>query len=341
MPLGVWPTPITQLTVGGRALWVKREDLSSPTYGGNKVRTLEVLLAQARDAGRSGIWSLGCYGSNHALAAAMHAPAAGLRAAALLVPQPATPTARDNLAVLLARPGRVEAPHWLTIPMGGLRMAWSVLRGAHGWMRPGGATPPGAIGHVSEALEVAEQIEAGDCPPPTELILPYGSGCTTAGLTVGIALARHLGLGFDPLPRIRAVCIGPRLMTSRTNLLLQIRNTRRYLQELGGPDLQRALHPVVQRLQLDRRWVGRGYGHVTQSGRQAITTFAAAGLPGLDTTYSAKAGASVLDRLDSGSERILWWFTKSAAPLGAGAQLLPQATPQYLARWLRDGASAG
>src|SRR5256886_16065692 len=51
--LGQWPTPLEPVppplarALGVEALWVKREDRSSPRYGGNKVRGLEFLLAGA------------------------------------------------------------------------------------------------------------------------------------------------------------------------------------------------------------------------------------------------------------------------------------------------------
>ncbi len=59
--LGDWPTPVQSLqpvldacALPGDA-WVKRDDLSSVVYGGNKVRTLEVLFAQALEEGATHI----------------------------------------------------------------------------------------------------------------------------------------------------------------------------------------------------------------------------------------------------------------------------------------------
>src|SRR5256886_17106957 len=50
--LGDWPTPLESApglaaACGATALWLKREDRSSPCYGGNKVRGLEFLLGPA------------------------------------------------------------------------------------------------------------------------------------------------------------------------------------------------------------------------------------------------------------------------------------------------------
>ena len=60
LALGDFPTPIERLdriAFGAAGLagetYVKRDDLSSPVYGGNKVRTLEALLGQARREGKN------------------------------------------------------------------------------------------------------------------------------------------------------------------------------------------------------------------------------------------------------------------------------------------------
>lgn len=51
------------------------------------------------------------------------------------------------------------------------------------------------MGHMSAGLELAESVEEGECPDPTHLFIAYGSGCSTAGLVVGMALARKVGRG--------------------------------------------------------------------------------------------------------------------------------------------------
>ncbi|HEX2670472.1 MAG TPA: hypothetical protein VHM25_06355, partial [Polyangiaceae bacterium] len=60
VPLGDFPTPVESLGTVARDLgasesdaWIKRDDISSPVYGGNKVRTLELLLGQARALGHA------------------------------------------------------------------------------------------------------------------------------------------------------------------------------------------------------------------------------------------------------------------------------------------------
>src|SRR5262245_12751449 len=91
--LGELPTPVERLdalerALGAGPLYVKRDDLSSPIYGGNKVRTLEVLFGIARARGFRTITAVGAFGSNHAVATALHAGRAELSPHAILFPQP-------------------------------------------------------------------------------------------------------------------------------------------------------------------------------------------------------------------------------------------------------------
>src|SRR5262249_41408745 len=97
-----WPTPLDEVRVDGRPIWIKREGDSNARYGGNKVRTLEAWLghAQSRDAER--IWAIGAYGSNHAIATVIHARALGLDSGAIVLPQPTSDWAIENAGALVA-----------------------------------------------------------------------------------------------------------------------------------------------------------------------------------------------------------------------------------------------
>ena len=54
IPLGHYPTPVERVeglsvrSPYASELWIKRDDLTNDVYGGNKVRKLEWLLADAR-----------------------------------------------------------------------------------------------------------------------------------------------------------------------------------------------------------------------------------------------------------------------------------------------------
>lgn len=349
--LGDFPTPVQPLALlapdFGRAAegcYVKRDDLSSALYGGNKVRTLEALLGQAQRQGQGWVAATGAYGSNHAVATVLHGGRLGFRCAALLFPQPLSDSARANLRVSLARADQViSLPHWSFLPCGMWWLGQKLRRRGEGVliMPPGGASPRGCLGFLSAGLELGLQVRAGVLPAPREVVLALGSTCSTAGLLVGLLLATRLGLGFGAgssrpsRPRLVAVRVTPWPVTSPLRILRLAGRLADWLRRLSGDpvfDMERA--ELARGLELDGRQLGRGYGHPTPAGLAAIErsgSFSAA----LDTTYAAKSVAGLLARATSGDvcER-LFWSTKSSAPLPDvdAAELV--GAPRRMLRWL-------
>ncbi|HEY6727364.1 MAG TPA: pyridoxal-phosphate dependent enzyme [Polyangiaceae bacterium] len=339
--LGEFPTPVTPFPGGGgipeNLGFVKRDDLSSPVYGGNKVRTLEALFGAALARESRTIIATGAYGSNHAVATALHAPRVGLSARALLFPQPVSWAALENLRVTLALSDAVQAlPHWSCLPFSMWHHARRRDLGGVTLMPPGGACPRGALGYVSAAFELAEQIEAGVLPAPARIVIGIGSTCTTAGLLVGLELAKQLGLGFRATePALVAVRVTPWPVTSRWRILRLAERTARLLAAWAqDPALAVSAGQLGERLELDAGYLGRGYGRVTETGRAAMRRWTEAGLPQLDTTYSAKSAAAFLARCERAEGPTLFWSTKSSAPLpGVSAAQLSQA-PRRALRWI-------
>lgn len=321
VPLGIWPTPVEAFSP--RA-YVKRDDLSSPLYGGNKVRTLEVLFGEALERGATHIVSTGAFGSNHGAATLIHAPRAGLIPELALFPQPVSTAAQANLRVLEghARKDRGAPrimPHWSALPLS--MMAARVHHRVRGHrpfvMVPGGATPRGALGYVNAAFELAAQIDAGDLPAPDAIYVGAGSTCTAAGLLLGTMLAFLRGRGWKVPPRIVAVRVTPWPVTSARRIVGLAVATGRYLARAAA-DASAAVDrsTLSTCLEVDADQLGDGYGIPTAAGRDAIVTFRDAMGLELDTTYSAKTAASILRAIASGpDETSLFWSTKSTAPL--------------------------
>jgi D-cysteine desulfhydrase len=331
--LGEYPTPIEHLAALGE-VWLKREDLSSPLYGGNKVRTLETLYADAQAKGINRVWTLGAYGSNQALAAILHGNRNGLETGVVLFPQRATPTAAENLRASVSHGSHVKMLRSIaTFPLHWWRLAHSRTDYL---VPPGGALPLGALGHVGAALEIAEQVAAGKLPAPVHIVLAIGSTCTTAGLMVGLPLARQLGLWPGELPTLHAVRVTPWPVTARGMVIKLARATARYLEQVGGPRV--VIEPRM--LALNTKHFGWGYARITRDGLAAVERFAELSAPTLDTTYAAKSGAALLRMLGRGPT--LFWCTKSSAPLPTLDSEKLAAVPSYIQRWLNraDNSSA-
>jgi len=350
--LGELPTPVqplgpVQQALGSRSeAWVKRDDLSSDVYGGNKIRTLEVLFAEALAQGATHVYATGAFGSNHAVATLLHAPRVGLRPGALLFPQPPSLTALENLRVLAsADADRLRLLHWSQLPFAVPYLRASRrLRGARPFvMVPGGATPRGALGYVSAALELAKQVAAGELPPPRAIVVGVGSTCTSAGLLVGLQIAARLGIGFAAPPRLVAVRVTPWPITSATLIVRLATRASALLESLTGDPRCRVSRAVLRaNLEVDGTQLGRGYGRPTAAGREAIALFARVRNPrplALDTTYSGKAAAALVARLRANAPGPwLFWSTKSTAPLPAhGASPSDPVLRGWMARAAGDG----
>ncbi|MGF1465843.1 MAG: 1-aminocyclopropane-1-carboxylate deaminase/D-cysteine desulfhydrase [Sandaracinaceae bacterium] len=344
VPLGRFPTPVTPLdgvaaSLGrpGAALYAKRDDLSSPVYGGNKVRTLEALFGRALAAGARRIVATGAYGSNHAAATALHAPRAGLEAGAMLWPQAFSAAAEENLRVVISHVAWLRSlPHWSVFPFA---LAARRRAGSDHVMVPGGAVPAGGLGYVSAGLELAHQVRAGALPAPATLVLAVGSTCTTAGLLVGLEAAAELGLLPQP-PRVLAVRVTPWPITASWRIVsLGVRIAELLASLTGDPRLAFDRRRLGARLTVDGRYLGPGYGAPTDAGRAAIQRFLANGAFRLDTTYSAKAAAALCDRIEAGLDRgpVLYWATKSTAPLPAPSREAWKDGPRRMVRWLDRG----
>ncbi|MBX3262675.1 MAG: pyridoxal-phosphate dependent enzyme [Labilithrix sp.] len=298
LALGTYPTPIERLEDLG--LWVKRDDRIAALYGGNKVRKLERLLGAARAAGKTRVLTLGAAGSHQLVATALFGRREGFDVEAVVVPQPSSEHGRRNLRVALASGlAPVVATSWAAAPV---RLATRLRRDAY-FVPLGGSNALGSLGFVDAAEEVAGQVAAGAMPEPDVVVVATGSGGTAAGLAVGFEAAgmrtRVVGVAISrPVPVLSAMAR---------------RVARKTAERVGLTRAQAAR--AAERIDVDPRWVGRGYGWPLPEGEAAARDAARVGLV-LDATYTAKAFACALSlaRAERPSA-ILYWHTLSTAPM--------------------------
>jgi 1-aminocyclopropane-1-carboxylate deaminase/D-cysteine desulfhydrase-like pyridoxal-dependent ACC family enzyme len=303
--LGSYPTPLQFLeafSTTRTSLWVKRDDQTNLIYGGNKVRKLEKLLFDAKCRGASRIVTVGAVGSHHVLATSIFAHSLGMKVEAVVVPQPTTPGVLENLRADLAQGAKLLPVSSLV--HAALRVASRLGRGAY-YIPAGGSNKLGALGFVEAAHELAAQVAAGLMPEPDLLVVPLGSGGTTAGLLAGLA---ETGMR----TRVRAVTVAEPAWL--------IEWMTRSLARRCAPNVPAT--KILSRLELERGYLGAGYGHPTPASVAAIKAGSRAGIV-LDHTYTAKAFAAARDRVAAGREStILYWHTLSSAPM---APLLAEA----------------
>jgi 1-aminocyclopropane-1-carboxylate deaminase/D-cysteine desulfhydrase-like pyridoxal-dependent ACC family enzyme len=325
--LGQLPSPIVDASGvlreagSGGQLWLKRDDQSSDVYGGNKLRLLEHLLAEALQLGASHVYSTGACGSNFALATALLAPSVGLTPGAISFPQPMTPEGEQSHRLVAARARLVEIPHWSLLPVAVERVRRAAERRGEvavvlSQVR---LKPESLFGYLAAGLELAAQVRGGDCPAPARIVLPIGSGATSAGVLAGLSLAVKLGIWRGPLPTVVAVRIAPWPLSRRARVLALAEKTLDCLAQCVGSSALALSRHELSGLELVTDQLGEGYPHPTPQGTAARLLFARAGLPVLDETYSAKAAAHALSWAAGCEGPLLFWCTKSSAPLPVAA----------------------
>jgi D-cysteine desulfhydrase len=312
--LGSYPTPVEELTRlarGGVSLWVKRDDRTASLYGGNKVRKLEYLLADARARGATRLVTVGAVGSHHVLATTLFGRQEGFDVEAALLPQPSTDHVVEVIRAglghgLRALPARTYVGAALTLA---LRASSSDAY----FVTVGGSDPLGSMGYVDAARELAEQVRRGELPEPDVIVVALGSGGTVAGLAAGLEAEG-----------LRSRVVGVVVADPAWFVVWRTRRLARACLRRAG--VRGARGWLDRRLAVDRRWLGRGYGHPTDAGARATEIASASGLV-LDPTYTAKTFAAALAQVESvadaaGRRVVLYWHTLSSAavePLLEGA----------------------
>ncbi|KAK3268402.1 hypothetical protein CYMTET_23093 [Cymbomonas tetramitiformis] len=204
--IGRFPTPVHRCAVRLESadtaprsvtFWVKREDLCSDVYGGNKVRTLQHQLASCEAHAETNPGAkfivVGSGGSNQILATTVHGLRTfGLRPQAIWLQEDAPDM--DNTLNMLSTLSFPTAYIPWSQPVAMLRALLGALFGAGSIdkvVNLGGNSVNGVLGQMAGALELAEQVTAGELPDVDALYLPVGSSCTLTGLILGVVLARR------------------------------------------------------------------------------------------------------------------------------------------------------
>jgi D-cysteine desulfhydrase len=295
-PLGTFPTPLQEAprlsaALGLRVL-LKRDDLTGLGLGGNKVRKLEYLVADALAQGADVLVTGGGPQSNHTALSALAARRAGIRAHLVFYgsPRAGPPAGNGVLNQLSAAEVTYTGDNERASVDPALEATAEKLRadGHTPYVIPrGGATALGCTGYVRASLELAGQLaEAG--LSPTHLVLATGSCGTQAGLVAG---ARWLQASYRVLgvtvSRPRAECVERiRVLARGSAELLGLE-----LGEAGGGDTGVGDDSI----EVLAGYLGPGYGKPSPEGGAAMELMARTEGLLLDPTFTAKAMAALVD----------------------------------------------
>ncbi|MGW4246713.1 1-aminocyclopropane-1-carboxylate deaminase/D-cysteine desulfhydrase [Nocardia sp. NPDC004722] len=293
MRLGTAPTPVRRLasldTVGAD-IWLKDDSVfGDGGWGGNKVRKLEWLLPDALRQRRTTIVTVGGLGTNWGLATALYGREHGVKTVLALIDQPEDDHVRAQLKRLRDSGAELHFTHTKARTIASA--PWLLARGFTGLRPPyfltaGGSSPVGALGYVEAALELAEQVRAGELPEPSHLVIPVGSGGTAAGLSLGLKLA---GLS----TRVVGVVVNDTLKLDEPTLSALAARSARLLRKRGArlPENLSA----TGNLDIVTEYLGPGYGHPMPEAATAQALSADREQMTLEPVYTAKAMAALLD----------------------------------------------
>ena len=289
VPLGIYPTPLQEISSKGVGcnesirLFLKREDLCGIGFGGNKVRKLEYILADALANGADSIVTGGGSQSNQTSALAACAAKVGL-SAHLVIPESTGAITRGVAALSGAVIYETENGQ-TNVLMKKIRSVASDLK-AQGHtpyiLAPGASTPLGAIGYVDAMKEMYAQAAK------RKLSLDHVICCGATGNTyAGIALGTKL---FSPKTKCTAIAIGRRF-THKETLLKQIHQAE-ILLDCDSHISENDLHIHFS--------CGKGASEPSVKGKEAMHLMASSQGILLDPYFTGKAFAGFLELCGNG-----------------------------------------
>jgi D-cysteine desulfhydrase len=190
-PTPLHAAPRLSAKLGGAQIWFKRDDLIPVAYGGNKVRSLDAVIADALAKGADTLVTGAGVLSNHVRATAGVASLIGLACRAVYWgAQPVHVEGNHRFAVMLCADIHFTGDCDRASVDAALAKAASVIRarGGHPYVIPrGGACPLAALAHTLAVRETLAQC-ASLGVSPKGVIMAVGGGATLAGWLLGTAL---------------------------------------------------------------------------------------------------------------------------------------------------------
>jgi L-cysteate sulfo-lyase len=283
--LGTWPTPLERaprlavsLGLATEDLWIKRDDLTGLGGGGNKVRKLQYICADALRVGATTLVTSGAAQSNHARLTAAAAARLGLRCILILDgdPPPATQgnLVLDHLAAATVIWAGAAVPQELRDRV---EVAAREVRNRGGvpYVVPfGGSSALAAHGYVDAAVELEAQLSGIE-----HVVVALGSGGTMAGLVAHLGEQRVWGIDTGAVADAAGV-----------------------VRDLVAGMSATAID--LTRLQVQSGQIGEGYETLTPGAARAMALAAQTDGLFLDPTYTARALAGLTELVANGHIRV-------------------------------------
>lgn len=308
--LGQFPTPMYRLDnisgELGRNIFIKRDDMSGVSTGGNKVRKLEYLLYDAKQQGADYVLTTGGAQSNHAMLTAACCNRIGIKPILVLKKRGVQGRVGNLLLneLLDADVRFVDTNSYDDVYKEMDRIAAELTAAGHKpYLVPvGGSVPLGTVGYVDCAKEIFDSAKQQGITLD-RIVATAGSGGTLAGLVLGAKLycpgCKVTGVAVceDPFEEITAELVNGAA-------------------EIIGSDV-RITPADVEIL----RYYGAGYAQPSKEGLEAITLMARREGLILDPVYTGKTFAGLMHLIKTGAigakENVLFLHSGGTASLFA------------------------
>ncbi|MCP5156257.1 MAG: D-cysteine desulfhydrase family protein [Ectothiorhodospiraceae bacterium] len=294
LPTPLEPLPRLSAAIGAD-IWIKRDDRSGLSFGGNKGRIFEFVFGDVVQKGCDLVITASGVQSNHLREATAAAIRCGVKSWIVLLGCTGTEAVQGNLLLfdlLGAEVHRLEEKNYFSPALEDKFTELMARARAEGYKpylqhRSNQTGTMGSVAHVAAAEELEQQFAAQGLKPRW-IVVPSGSGSTIAGYILGhkhlASSARVLGIGL-----------------SEPNAV-SIPSIQRYCElaaEMIGIDtsVESADYTVRD------EYIGPGHGVVTPEVKAAIELVARTEGIFLDPTYTGKAMAGLIREVEQGRIR--------------------------------------
>ena len=308
---GKFPTPVERLEklesrINVGSLWVKRDDLDSDKFSGNKIRVMELLLADALNRGCDTLVSMGALGSNQVLSSIVFGAGMGFDIDGIYFEQPLHGYVKRHL--LVGARHRVHMtlcknPNYSPL-YAGYRYLRQRLAGRWPYFIPTfGSHPLCVLGYVNAGMELARQVDEGMCPMPDKVYVTLGTGGTYAGIVLAFKL---LGLPVE----VVGVRITDLLVCNRLVVANLLNRTLSYMRKRNAKVPKIKFRPGD--LVFEHDFFGGEYARSTPESEEAAREADEAADLVLDSTYTAKTMAALFKHAAESKlegKNTLFWHT--------------------------------
>lgn len=301
--LAILPTPMHRLEnisrILGTNVWIKRDDLTGIGLGGNKVRKLEFLLADAKKKGAEIVFTTGGAQSNHAMLTAACAKKLGMTPILILKKRGVTERKGNQLLeYLMGTDVRFMDTDSYDDIYAEMDRVGAELGKPYYKIPCGGSNAIGALGYVACMKEIAESGVHFD-----HIICAEGSGGTHAGVALGARL-------YMPDTKTMGMMVDDDPFDEITSGIMQEAAKLLELDMKFGPEDVHLLNMC-----------GPGYAIASEEGNAAIRMLAENEGLFLDPVYTGKAFAGLVKLARQGAfketDNVLFLYSGGAGGLFA------------------------